>query len=168
MVAKTAQNYRPEFDPFQRNEITVEELDQVAKTQNVMFRQGDVLLLCTGWTTKHDRLGDKLASEIPDPANTTSAGIKAGEDTFAWIWNRHLAAVTVDNVAFEGWPRNDLNSSCHALLLGGWSMPIGELFYLDALAESSAEDGVYEYFFTRAPLNKYKSIASPPNALCVT
>ncbi|KAK9700472.1 hypothetical protein K7432_012177 [Basidiobolus ranarum] len=107
-----AQKHRPDFDPFQRNEITVAELDQVAKVQNVEFRQGDVLLLRTGWTTKHDRLGDKLASEIPDPTNTASAGIKAGEDTFAWIWNHHFAAVAADNVAFEAWPPNDLDSSC--------------------------------------------------------
>lgn len=51
--------------------------------------------------------------------------------------------------------------------LGGFGMPIGELLYLDALAEDSAKDGVYTYFFTSAPLNKERGVASPPNALCM-
>ncbi|KAK9700629.1 hypothetical protein K7432_012100 [Basidiobolus ranarum] len=163
-----AQKNRPDFDPFQRNnEITVEELDKVAKAQKVTFRQGDILLLRTGWITKHDQLGENFATEIPDPIQVSSAGVKAGEDTFAWMWNHHFAAVAADNVAFEAWPPADMKDSCHSLFLGGWGMPIGELFYLDALAESSAEDGIYEYFFTSAPLNKYQGVASPPNALCI-
>lgn len=41
------------------------------------------------------------------------------------------------------------------------------MFDLDALAEDSAKDGVYEYFFTSAPLNKLQGVASPPNAICI-
>lgn len=51
--------------------------------------------------------------------------------------------------------------------LGGWGMPIGEMFYLEKLAEDSAKDGVYTYFFTSAPLNKENGVASPPNAICI-
>ena len=46
-------------------------------------------------------------------------------------------------------------------------MPIGELLNLEGVAEDSAKDGVYEYFFTSAPLNKEGGVASPPNALCI-
>lgn len=53
------------------------------------------------------------------------------------------------------------------MFLGGWGMPIGELFNLQNLAKDSAEDNVYTYFFTSAPLNKENGIASPPNAVCI-
>lgn len=46
-------------------------------------------------------------------------------------------------------------------------MCLGELFYLEKLAEDSYQDKVYEYFFTSAPLNKKAGIASPPNAICI-
>lgn len=46
-------------------------------------------------------------------------------------------------------------------------MMLGEMFYLEDLAEDSAHDGVYEYLFTSTPLNKEGGVASPPNALCL-
>jgi hypothetical protein len=55
----------------------------------------------------------------------------------------------------------------HETILGLWGMPIGEMFYLEALAADCAEDGVYEFFLTSAPLNKLGGVASPPNALAI-
>ncbi len=46
-------------------------------------------------------------------------------------------------------------------------LPLGELWDLDALAEDCAADGVYEGFFTSAPLRVRSGVASPPNALVV-
>lgn len=46
-------------------------------------------------------------------------------------------------------------------------MMLGELFYLEKLAQDSFEDKVYEYFFSSAPLNKKGGIGSPPNAICI-
>jgi hypothetical protein len=54
-----------------------------------------------------------------------------------------------------------------AMFLGGWGMPIGEMFFLEKLAEDCDKDKVYTFFFTSAPLNKEKGVASPPNALCI-
>jgi len=39
------------------------------------------------------------------------------------------------------------------------------MFFLDKLADSCAADGVYEGFFTSAPLNKAGGVATPPNAI---
>ena len=46
-------------------------------------------------------------------------------------------------------------------------MPIGELWWLDDLADDCAADGVYEFFFTSAPLNVPGGVGSPPNALAI-
>jgi hypothetical protein len=53
------------------------------------------------------------------------------------------------------------------MFLGGWGMPIGEMFYLEKLAADCEKDNVYTFFFTSAPLNKENGVASPPNALCI-
>jgi hypothetical protein len=55
----------------------------------------------------------------------------------------------------------------HIRLLPLFGLPIGEFFDLDALADDCASDGVYEFFFTSAPLNLKAGVASPPNALAI-
>ncbi|KAI8336295.1 hypothetical protein BC941DRAFT_377179 [Chlamydoabsidia padenii] len=162
-----AKTHRPDFDSFQRMEVTVDELDQVAKAQNVTFQKGDVLLVRFGWTTRYEELGEKVKDVITDPDHPIACGVKACPETFAWIWNHHFAAVAGDNPSFEAFPPTDWNASCHQFLLGAIGCPIGEMFFLDALADDCAKDNVYEFFFTSAPLNKFKGIATPPNALCV-
>ncbi|KAI8384392.1 uncharacterized protein BYT42DRAFT_492738 [Radiomyces spectabilis] len=161
-----AKVHNKEFDPFARYEITVQELEKVAEYQKVTFQEGDILLVRTGWMEKYEVEGDRM-KDIMNLAEPTCAGVKACEDTFRWIWNHHFAAVASDNFPFEAFPPTDWESSCHCMFLGGWGMPIGEMFYLEKLAKDSDEDKVYEYFFTSAPLNKEKGVASPPNALCI-
>ncbi|KAI8883362.1 hypothetical protein K501DRAFT_249716 [Backusella circina FSU 941] len=162
-----AAQHRPEYDPFERIEITVEELDQVAAAQGVEFEQGDILLVRTGWMAAYEKHGEKVKDLIKDLKNPECAGVKACDDTFRWIWNHHFAAVGSDNFPFEAFPPKDWNKSCHAMFLGGWGMPIGEMFYLEKLAADCEKDNVYTFFFTSAPLNKENGVASPPNALCI-
>jgi hypothetical protein len=107
---------RPDFDPFARVEVTVEELELVAKAQNVTFQKGDVLLVRFGWTEKYEALGEKIKEAIPDPNSPVACGIKACPETFAWIWNNHFSAVAGDNPAFEVFPPTDWNTSCRKSL----------------------------------------------------
>ncbi|CDS02700.1 hypothetical protein LRAMOSA00105 [Lichtheimia ramosa] len=165
--ARWAKIHRPAYNPLERIEIPVEELQQVAEAQNVTFKEGDILIVRTGWMEAFERVGSQGLAEIMDINHPHCAGVKAGDDTFRWIWNNHFSAVAADNFPFEAFPPKDWNNSCHSMFLGGWGMPIGELFYLDKLAEDCAKDGVYEFFFTSAPLNKYQGVASPPNAICI-
>ncbi|CAO3691165.1 unnamed protein product [Rhizopus stolonifer] len=157
---------RPEYSPFERLEVTVDELDQVAAAQGVEFEHGDILLIHFGWIESFESYGESIRKVIPDLNNPRCAGVKACEETFRWMWNRHFAAVAADNFPFEAFPFAWENS-CHSMFLGGWGMPIGELFSLQNLADDSAKDNVYTYFFTSAPLNKENGIASPPNAVCI-
>ena len=55
----------------------------------------------------------------------------------------------------------------HARVLALLGIPLGEFFDLDALAEDCAADGVYDFFFTSAPLGIPGGIGSPPNALAI-
>ena len=72
--------------------------------------------------------------------------------------------------SLESWPPPnflDPEGFLHHFLLGRFGIAIGELFVLDALADDCANDGVYEGFFTSAPLNVPGGTGTPPNALFI-
>jgi hypothetical protein len=60
-----------------------------------------------------------------------------------------------------------LEYSMHEVFLGGWGMPIGEMFYVEKLAEECRRLGRWTFFFVSEPLNVIGGIASPPNALAI-
>jgi len=55
----------------------------------------------------------------------------------------------------------------HTYLLAFWGTPIGELWDLEALAETCHRLGRYSFFLTSIPLNVPGGVASPPNAIAV-
>lgn len=55
----------------------------------------------------------------------------------------------------------------HPILLAGWGVPIGELFDLEALAETCKRRSRWSFFITSVPLNYRGAVASPPNALAI-
>jgi hypothetical protein len=76
--------------------------------------------------------------------------------------------VAADNPALEAWPpHNSTGGFLHHRLIPLLGMNIGELWWLDDLAEDCAADGVYEFLFTSAPLNVPGGVGSPPNALAI-
>ncbi|KAF7723764.1 hypothetical protein EC973_001677 [Apophysomyces ossiformis] len=162
-----AEKYRPEFDPLNRMEITVDELDRVAAYQNVQFEQGDILIVRTGWTKAHAKYQPQDIGKVINLLQPETAGVKACKETYQWFWNHHFAAVISDNIAFEAYPVADWKDSCHAYFLAGWGMPIGELAYLEKLADNSDSDKVYEFFFTSTPINKEGGVSSPLNSICI-
>ena len=58
-------------------------------------------------------------------------------------------------------------SYLHQVLIGMFGMALGELWFLDDLAETSAADGVYEFLVVSAPLHQLGGIGSPANALSI-
>lgn len=102
----------PEFDPFKRIEITVQELEQVAEAQGVTFEPADILLVRTGWMAQYERYGEEVKNHIDDMENPSCAGVKACEETFRWIWDHHFAAVGSDNFPFEAFPPKAWEDSC--------------------------------------------------------
>jgi hypothetical protein len=64
-------------------------------------------------------------------------------------------------------PRRVHEVFAHAILLPMLGLPLGEMFFLDRLADDCAADGRYEFMFTSAPINLPRGVASPPNALAI-
>jgi kynurenine formamidase len=144
--------------------ITREELMDCARGQGVNDEPGDVLLIRTGWLTWYFQQPTEVRERISDRANLTAPGLGQPEEMAEYLWNLRLAAVAADNPALEVWPPSDF---MHWRLIPLLGMPIGELWWLDDLAADCAEDGVYEFFFTSAPLNVPGGVGSPPNALAI-
>jgi hypothetical protein len=154
------------YSPGDRHEIMVSDLQAAADSQGVRIEPGDVLLVRSGWIAWYLSLdGDARATLAGAPI--TAVGLAQGDETLRYLWNNHFAAVAGDTVAFEAFPAHPERGFMHETILALWGLPIGEMFNLEALAADCAQDGIYEFFFTSAPLNKLGGVASPPNAIAI-
>ena len=152
--------------------------------QGTELRDGDVLLLRTGWVDWYETLDADARTALAGGAGFRAPGLRPGEDTAEFLWDLHIAAIGCDNPAVEMWPpgaastpeqveavRGDLSRLheifCHTLLLPMLGLPLGELWNLGPLAADCAADGRYECLFVSAPLNLASGVASPPNALAI-
>jgi hypothetical protein len=102
-----------QFSPYTGQKITVEDLEAVAKFQGTDFKEGDILLVRTGFT--EDLEGKNADEQTAQLGIGAISGIHSHVDTARWIWNRHFAAVASDNISFEhipplegGYKPNDL------------------------------------------------------------
>ncbi|KAI8050653.1 uncharacterized protein B0P05DRAFT_443852, partial [Gilbertella persicaria] len=105
-----AEIHHPTFDPFQRYEITMQELEQVAAYQQVEFQIADILLIRTGWTARYEKGGPDVEA-LAGKDWPQCAGIKAGEETYRWFWDHHFSAVATDAIPVEALPF-DLKNCC--------------------------------------------------------
>lgn len=82
-----------------------------------------------------------------------------------WVWE-NFSAVAGDQPSFEAWPARG-GWALHEVLLAGYGCPIGELFWLEGLAEACAREGRWSFFVTSEPCNVPGGVASPPNILAI-
>jgi kynurenine formamidase len=157
------------LDPRTAIAIGKDTLEACARAQSVEIRLGDILLLRSGWlrwyleeATPEER--ERLGSD-PSAATLAWPGIGPAEEMLEYLWDRHVAAVAADNPSVEVWPPQ--TGLLHMDLIPLLGMLMGELWYLEELAADCAQDGVYEFMLTSAPLHVPGGVASPPNALAI-
>jgi hypothetical protein len=141
------------YDVFTTTEITAADLDAIVAEQNVTFKPGDILFIRSNFTTRLEELTQDAQNNYTGSNPLLAMGVKSEEATLKWIWEREFAAVASDMVAFEITPFVNTTFLLHEWLLGGWGMPIGELFDLKKLAETAAQLKKYTFFFSSVPLN---------------
>lgn len=91
-----------DYSPFSDKRITIQELEEVAKAQGVEFKQGDILIVRTGFT---EGLGGKSGEEQEKLMGSHQCcGVHGVEETAKWVWNKHFSAVAGDAIAFETIP----------------------------------------------------------------
>jgi hypothetical protein len=83
------------------------------------------------------------------------------------LWSFPFAAVAADSPAVEAVPFETKVDGFFYRVIPLLGLALGEMFQLDSLAEACADDGVYEGFFSAAPLNKVGGSGAPANAIAI-
>lgn len=144
------------IDPMTSVGITVEQLKAVAEEQGVKFLPGDILFVRTGFTRAYERLSREEEREISQRAEPNFIGIEASCDMLRWLWDQSFAAIAGDQPAMEQCPlgvKSNGEYMIHEWCLAGWGMPIGEMFYLEELAETCKTLNRYSFFISSMPFN---------------
>jgi kynurenine formamidase len=128
-------------------EIRAEELERCAEAEGVEIREGDVVLLRTGW----------LQEAGSEPARYFSAEPGVGAEGAAWLAERGVAATGCDNYAYEVLPVEGEPFPVHRLLIRDSGIPLIEGLVLDELASARA----YEFLFVALPLPVAGGTGSP-------
>ena len=163
--------------------FTVDLLEEVAQAQKVSLRQGDILLMRTGWLDHYFQRMSAAEREAC-PHRMVCPGLLQSRQTVAWLWDQRVAIAASDNIGVEAIPsvpdspfvsnydRQAGTDPIHAglmhpTLIALLGLCLGELWDLEALAEDCAATGVYECFLSCKPLNLTGGVGSPANAMAI-
>lgn len=91
------------FNCFDADKVYTDDLDAVAAWEGVQLRQGDVIIIRTGFTEELEDAGTADAQEKLLGTHRT-CGVYGHKDTARWFWNKHPSAVAGDAIAFEQIP----------------------------------------------------------------
>jgi len=177
-VARYREHVGRPIAPMSNEQITVADLDGALAHQKTSLKEGDILLLRTGWIAAY-RQGMHTSGEP-----VLSAGLAQNEEIAAWLWDSKIAVIAADNLAVEAWPAHRENlptiaerqgtlehsshtGMLHRLLIPLLGFTLGELWDLDELADACHSSGHYDFFLTAEPLNLVGGVASTANALAI-
>jgi kynurenine formamidase len=151
--------------------ITLEDLQATAEAQGVEIRERDILLIRTGAI---ERVRD------PDAAWHAQGepGLTYSDQLVEWVADLDIPYIAADNLPVEKAQHevteDDLNEGredlagtyvlpLHGAFLRNLGVTLNEVLDLSDLAAASADDGVYTFLFTAAPLNVEGATGAPIN-----
>ena len=126
--------------------VTPDDLDAACELARVTVESGDVVLIRTGHIAHlHGPEPDRVAYAITTPGPSIGAA--------GWFHRHDVAAVALDNYAFEVYPgeRDDALLPVHYLHLVEMGLTQGQNWDLEALAADCAEDGRYAVLLVAPP-----------------
>jgi len=161
---------REAIDALSSHAITPRELKDMLAATGVHPRDGDMLLVRTGFTAQYEKLGEKDRKELANKP-PTFAGVESCKESLEWIWESGFVAVAGDAPSFEMAPlvgehtqpggiwkgeewEGDMQGGglLHQWLLGGWGVMIGEMWDLERLCEKAEQLGRWTCFVSSVPL----------------
>ena len=148
--------------------ITTEHLETTITAQGGSARvgRGDLLLVRTGRLTRARRdiaegrgWGDYAGGAAPGLSFTTAD----------WLHGTEIAGIATDTWGFEVRPNefDEAFQPLHQIAIPHIGLFLGEMWDLDALAADCAEDGVYDFWLTAAPLPVTGAVGAPVNPIAV-
>ncbi|OBT67990.1 hypothetical protein VE03_01508 [Pseudogymnoascus sp. 23342-1-I1] len=159
-----------EYDAFSTHRITLKNLLACAESQKTIFREGDILIIRSGWTEDYYNLSKEEQEALGGRTNRTFVGVDNTMEMAKWHWDMQFSAVAGDTNAYEAWPpemSSALGLALHEVFLAGWGMPIGEVWNLEDLANCCTRLKRWSFFLTSQPLDIPGGIASPCNAMAI-
>jgi len=143
--------------------ITEEHLEQTMHTQGASSQvsSGDIVVIRTGQYTRAKREGWQ------DYAGGAAPGLSFG--TAGWLHRNEIAGVATDTWGFEVRP-NEFEGAfqpLHQVAIPNMGLFLGEMWDPYVLAEHCADDGIYEFMLSAAPLHIVGAVGSPVNPLAI-
>jgi len=160
--------------------IDVALLEQTLADQEVERRDGDLLVIRTGWQTFYfDELTDIERAEFPE--QLACAGLEQSHEMLAWLWDTRVAVAAADNPTVECYPpvadspfnrglppgTGIREGMAHSYLIARLGLALGELWRVDALAERCDADSRYDFLLVANVLNLPGGVGSPANAVAI-
>lgn len=142
---------------FERGSIELEHLKACARDQGTEIKFGDIVMVRSGYMVSYMSKTREELQALSKVVPPNLAGVEQSEEMLQWIWE-NFSAVAGDHPAWECYP-SQKDWSLHEVLLGGWGMPIGEMFDLEALTKKCQELGRYSFFVTSEPCNVRGGVA---------
>lgn len=150
-------------------------IEQTMHAQGTQLRDGDIVMLRTGWAGWFLGLDD--AARRQQQSTRRATGMAQSEDFVAWAWDRRIALLAADTFAVECLPvvaespfraraPHDAGMM-HQEFLAKLGLPLGELWRLDQLAERMAALGRDDCLLVVKPLNVVGATGSPANATAI-
>lgn len=145
--------------------ITPRFLDETLARQGVEVRAGDMLLVRTG------HLGRWYAG-LGEAERQAWFGAVPGlsREVVPWLHEHDVAALAIDTMGVEVVPNEEPVERPHPVhhaALIDLGLTLGELWWLDELAESCAHDDTYEFLLVAPPLNIPGAIGSVLNPIAI-
>lgn len=101
--ASYAEKHGIKYSPVTRHEISIQDLETIARDQGVEFKPADILIVRSGWVKWYNSAStEERLKGARD--NHDHVGLVASAESVEWLWNKHFAAVAGDTVAFEAFP----------------------------------------------------------------
>jgi kynurenine formamidase len=158
------------YSPGGATALRVADLERARTQAGVSYSPGCIVLLHTGFVGWYQ--SQPRAARTAIARDLRAPGIEHTEDMARYLWDSGIMAIASDTFSVEVWPPDFSREAfpfgfLHRVLIGQFGMALGELWWLDDLADDCAQDGIYECLLTSAPLNAKGGIGSPPNALAI-
>jgi hypothetical protein len=140
--------------------VTLDDLRETAHAQGVDVEERDVLLIRTGAA---ERTRDPHAEWAP----LDEPGLVFSEELVEWLYDLDVPYVGADNLAVEKVTQEIDGETyvipLHGALLRNLGVTLNEILWLKELGAACAEDGIYEFLFTAAPLKIERGSGAPVN-----
>ncbi|WP_341996005.1 cyclase family protein [Microbacterium sp. LWH7-1.2] len=144
--------------------ITAADLEATIAAQGETSRvgRGDIVLVRTGQyaRTRRDGWGEYAGGPAPGLSLTTAG----------WLHRTEIAAIATDTWGFEVRP-NEFDvpafQPLHQVVIPNLGLTIGEMWNLEALADTCARRGRYDFLLSAAPLPITGAVGSPINPVAI-